>query len=64
VEVNRRHLFRLLAAAGAALLVPAWPALERLLPSRQVEAIRSRVFPGRVRALDLDRLRRPAPWSG
>ncbi|MFV1958057.1 MAG: hypothetical protein ACC662_01455 [Planctomycetota bacterium] len=62
--MNRRQLLRLLTAAGAVLLVRTWPALERVLPRRQVEAIRSRVFPGRVHPLDPERLRRPAPWAG
>lgn len=64
MEVGRRTFVGLLIGAGVALATPALSLLERLLPARYTEAVRSRRYPGPVRDLDDREIRRPGRWAG
>ena len=59
--MKRRTFAGLLAAVGAAL---ALPLMHPLLPRRWTEAVRARLYPGPVRALNPAGIRGPARWAG
>ena len=64
MELTRRQFaFRLTAAAGAAL-GGMWGVLKAARPTAVVRAVRARLYPGRVRELNDDRVGRPGPWAG
>lgn len=64
MEVGRRTFLGLMLAAGAALAAPMLPLFRRILPARFVEAVRSRLYPGPVRPLDMAEIRKPGRWAG
>lgn len=64
MEVGRRRFVRILIGAGVALVTPALPLLERLLPARVVEAVRSKRYPGPVRDLDRSAIGSGKRWAG
>lgn len=64
MAMTRRQFGRLLGGAAGTIAAGAGGWLASLTPTRFVRALRGRCFPGRVRALDEERMRRPGRWSG
>ena len=59
----KRRTFNRLAVSAAALF--AGGALRLVAaPARVVRAVASRAFPGRLRPVDPDAMKRPGKWSG
>ncbi len=65
MELNRRHFVeRVFAAAAAAVVLPTDALASRLLPRRYTEALRSRLYPGPLKRLRHEEVRKQGKWAG
>ena len=65
MELNRRGFLGRIATLGGALSVPCAWLTGKASPRRIVEAVRARWYPGAVRPLDPDAIRKPtSKWRG
>lgn len=64
MALRRRGVLRLFLGLGATAVAPLLPLLERCLPARVVQAIRSRRYPGPVVPLCDEEVSKPGRWMG
>ena len=64
MAVRRRQLLKLALGAGAALAAPLVRLAERARPTRCVEAVRAKFYPGPVKDLEDRDIAKPGRWAG
>jgi len=64
MEVTRRKFTKALLAGAAVVATGVWRFLREGGPRRTVQAVRARLFPGKVIPLDEEDVRAPAKWAG
>ena len=62
--MNRRRFCATIAAVPAAAASGVWLLLKKATPQRIIVAVRAKVCPGEIRALDETEIAKPAEWAG
>jgi len=62
--VTRRKFTKVLLVGAAVAATGIWRYLREGGPRRTIQAVRSRLFPGKVVPLDEESVRTPADWAG
>ena len=64
MELTRRSFGRKTMAALVAVLCGAWHSFARAAPARWLRAVKHKTYPGKVRPLDHQSVRKPGGWLG
>ncbi len=60
----RRRFVKFIGGAAVGLAIPAGWLAARIVPTRCVLAVRSRLYPGPLKRLNHTDIKRPGRWAG